>query len=196
MTEEINQNFWENRYREKDTGWDIGYISTPLKEYIDQLKDKSVKILIPGCGNSYEAEYLLKAGFKNVFVADYALPPLQNLKKRIPEFPDGQLLHKDFFELEEKFDLIIEQTFFCALDPSLREKYAAKMPELLNEKGKLVGLLFNTTFDKEGPPFGGNKEEYLGYFKNSFFIKTMEDCYNSIPPRAGRELFVILIKKD
>lgn len=196
MTKEINQNFWENRYSAEDTGWDIGYVSTPLKEYIDQLKDKSIKILIPGCGNSYEAEYLLKAGFKNVFVADYALQPLENLKKRIPEFPAGQLLHKDFFELEEKFDLIVEQTFFCALDPSLREKYAAKMPELLKSGGKLVGLLFNTTFDKEGPPFGGNKEEYLGYFKKNFFIKTMEDCYNSIPKREGRELFMILVKND
>ena len=125
MSEEINKNFWENRYSGKDTGWDIGYISTPLKEYIDQLKDKSIKILIPGCGNSYEAEYLLKNGFKNVFVADYALQPLENLKKRIPEFPDTQLLHKDFFEINEKFDLIIEQTFFCALDPCLREKYSA-----------------------------------------------------------------------
>src|SRR4051812_23421198 len=107
MSEEINQNFWENRYSGKDTGWDIGYISTPLKEYIDQLKDKSIKILIPGCGNSYEAEYLLKNGFKNVFVADYALQPLQNLKKRIPEFPAEQLLHTDFFSINEKFDLII-----------------------------------------------------------------------------------------
>ena len=69
------------------------------------------------------------------------------------------------------------------------------MPELLNAGGKLVGLLFNTSFDKEGPPFGGNKEEYLGYFEEIFFIKKMEDCYNSIAPRAGRELFMILIKK-
>ena len=82
MADEINQNFWENRYSENDTGWDLGYISLPLKEYIDQLKDKSIKILIPGCGNSYEAEYLFKNGFSNVFVVDYAKQPLENFKKR------------------------------------------------------------------------------------------------------------------
>ena len=195
MHNEINQDFWENRYSENDTGWDIGSISTPLKAYIDQLNDKSIKILIPGCGNSYEAEYLLKNGFKNVFVADYVLQPLENLKKRIPEFPEGQLLHKDFFDLDEKFDLILEQTFFCALDPSLREKYVMKMLELLNDRGKLVGLLFNDKLNNTSPPFGGNKEEYLGYFQNYFIMKTFEASYNSIAPRAGRELFMILIKK-
>ena len=50
--------YWINRYKEERTGWDIGYPSTPLKEYIDQLQDKNLRILIPGAGNGYEAEYL------------------------------------------------------------------------------------------------------------------------------------------
>ncbi|MDX1544111.1 MAG: SAM-dependent methyltransferase, partial [Christiangramia sp.] len=49
----MNSEFWSTRYRDNRTGWDIGYISTPLKEYIDQLEDKELKILIPGAGNSY-----------------------------------------------------------------------------------------------------------------------------------------------
>ncbi len=194
MHSEINQNFWENRYSENDTGWDIGYISTPLKEYIDQLNDKTIKILIPGCGNSYEAEYLLTNGFKNVFVADYALQPLENIKKRIPEFPQQQLLHNDFFNIEDNFDLILEQTFFCALNPSLRNKYAEKMNQLLTKNGKLVGLLFTDKPISEKPPFGGNKEEYQNYFNPYFSFKAFEPCYNSIKPRAGRELFMILEK--
>lgn len=32
----------------------------PLKVYFDQLTNKDLKILIPGGGNSHEAEYLLK----------------------------------------------------------------------------------------------------------------------------------------
>jgi len=57
-------NYWENRYQNQQTGWDIGEISSPLKAYIDQLEDKSIKILIPGAGNAYEAEYLFLNGFK------------------------------------------------------------------------------------------------------------------------------------
>jgi hypothetical protein len=51
-----------NVIRSNETGWDLGQVSPPLKAYIDQLTDKNLRILIPGCGNSYEAEYLLEKG--------------------------------------------------------------------------------------------------------------------------------------
>ena len=54
----LGKEYWEEKYAKNSTGWNIGYISTPIKEYIDQLQNKSIKILIPGAGNSYEAEYL------------------------------------------------------------------------------------------------------------------------------------------
>ncbi len=195
MAEKIDKNFWENRYSEKDTGWDLGSISTPIKDYFDQIDDKNIRILIPGCGNGHEAEYLFKNGFKNIYVADYAYQPLENFKNRISAFPEEHLLHQDFFDIENAFDLIIEQTFFCALDPLLREKYVEKMYQLLLPKGKLVGLLFDDKINAEKPPFGGTKEEYLGYFEPFFTIKTFDRCYNSIKPREGRELFMILMKK-
>ena len=54
----INKNFWDTQYKEGNTGWDVGSITTPLKAYFEQLTDKSLAILIPGAGNAYEAEYL------------------------------------------------------------------------------------------------------------------------------------------
>lgn len=194
MEKIFDADFWNERYESQNTGWDIGTISTPLKDYFDQLEDRSMSILIPGAGNAYEAEYLVGLGFENVSIVDFALNPLSDFKQRNPSFPDERLLLKDFFELEGEYDLIIEQTFFCALDPSLRTKYAKKMSELLSQNGKLVGVLFNRHFD-EGPPFGGNKEEYLTYFEDEFIVRKMEDCYNSILPRQGSELFIQLQKK-
>src|SRR5690606_31317501 len=123
----LDETFWSEKYLSEQTGWDIGYVSTPLKEYIDQLSDTDLKILIPGGGNSYEAEYLYDKGFTNVSVIDISNIPLENLLKRIPSFPKENLLHLNFFELEETYDLILEQTFFCAQDPKFREKYVAKM---------------------------------------------------------------------
>ncbi|MUU79762.1 methyltransferase domain-containing protein [Winogradskyella endarachnes] len=190
-----NITYWKNRYNNKKTGWNIGKISTPLKVYIDQLKDTSLKILIPGAGNSYEAEYLWKKGFKNVYVLDFVKQPLNNLKARVSNFPDNQLLHIDFFELENRFDIIIEQTFFCALNPNLRKAYKNKMLDLLKPKGKLVGLLFNFELSKNGPPFGGSKNEYKDLFSIQFNIKTLEPSINSIKEREGKELFFIFEKK-
>ena len=114
---DLNKNFWDLRYQNNEIGWDIGYISTPLKKYIDQLTDKNIKILIPGGGNSYEAEYLHNLGFKNVFVVDISPTALTNLKNRVPDFPKNHLINIDFFKLNNSFDLILEQTFFCALTP-------------------------------------------------------------------------------
>lgn len=189
------KNFWDERYKSGKTGWNIGYVSTPLKTYFDQLTNKDLKILIPGTGNSYEAEYLFNQGFKQVFVADISAYPLQNLKKRVPDFPESHLLNQNFFNLEGQFDLIIEQTFFCALSLELRTAYRDKMVELLKPNGKLVGLLFKFPLIPDGPPFGGDKESYHDLFAKRFTIKTMETAYNSIPPRAGNELFFIFQKE-
>ncbi|AVR43922.1 SAM-dependent methyltransferase [Christiangramia fulva] len=192
----MNKEFWTKRYQENKMGWDIGEISNPLKEYIDQLQDKNLKILIPGAGNSYEAEYLFRKGFKNVHVIDISAEPLQNLKKRLPAFPDSQMIEGDFFELNEKFDLILEQTFFCAIEVEKRPLYAKQAASILESGGKICGLLFKFPLTKDGPPFGGSKEEYLQYFSPYFEINILEDCYNSIKPRQGNELFFKFTKKD
>lgn len=192
----MNKEFWSLRYEENQTGWDIGEISRPLKEYIDQLEDKNLKILIPGAGNSYEAEYLFKNGFKNVHVIDISEKPLQNLKNRVYDFPDEQIIEGDFFQLEEKFDLILEQTFFCAIPVEKRPEYARHASKILKPGGKIAGLLFKFPLTEDGPPFGGSKEEYLQYFSPYFEIDTLEESYNSIKPRQGNELFFKFNKKD
>lgn len=186
-----DKEYWKYRYQNKQTGWDIGYASPPIINYFDQLTDRNLKILIPGCGNAYEAEYLFNQGFKNIYILDLVEDVLQNFKRRLPEFPSEKLICADFFSYQNKFDLIIEQTFFCALPPERRQDYINKVSSLLSKKGKLVGLLFDKEFEYDGPPFGGSKEEYELLFSQSFTIKTLENCYNSIEPRMGNELFFI-----
>ncbi|MEM1003053.1 MAG: SAM-dependent methyltransferase [Bacteroidota bacterium] len=192
-------NYWASRYREARTGWDIGYPSTPIKTYIDQLENKDLSILIPGAGNAYEAEYLFRNGFSRVHILDIALAPLQNFKARVSDFPENQLIHANFFEHQGQYDLLIEQTFFCSFPPTKanRTAYAVKVADLLKEGGKLVGLWFDMplTGDMEKRPFGGSKEEYLGYFEPHFKVKSFEMAYNSIAPRAGNERFGIFEKK-
>lgn len=191
----LDKNYWENKYRAQATGWDLGKISTPLKTYIDQLDDKYLNILIPGAGHAHEAEYLWKRGFKNITVVDIAKAPLDNFKIRVPDFPRNQLIENDFFKLKNSYDLIIEQTFFCALSPDLRKDYALQMHNLLKPKAKLVGLLFNFPLTSDGPPFGGSKKEYELLFKDYFYIKKMDIAFNSLKSRLNKELFFIFEKK-
>jgi len=195
MKNKFDKSYWDLKYEENKTGWDIGQISTPLKKYIEQLENKELKILVPGAGNGHEVEFLHNLGFKNVYVLDISKQPLENIQKRIPSFPKEHLVCRDFFLHHDTYDLILEQTFFCALDPTIRSKYVDKMYDLLAEKGKLVGLLFNFEFTEEGPPFGGSIIEYIQLFYAKFEVKVLEKCYNSIKPRNGRELFFIFTKK-
>jgi thiopurine S-methyltransferase len=191
--------YWTERYLNQNTGWDIGYPSTPLKEYIDQLTETSLEILIPGAGNAYEAEYLWRKGFKNVIVIDISEVPLKHFKKRNPQFPDNQLIHGNFFEHKGSYDLILEQTFFCSFVPTdeNRSAYAKQMSRLLRKNGKLVGVWFDfpLTDDMEMRPFGGDKSLYLKYLNPYFETLSFEKCYNSITPREGKELFGNFIKK-
>ncbi len=192
----MSKNFWNNRYKNKDTGWDLGVISPPIKTYIDQLTDKNIFILIPGAGNSYEAEYLHKKKFKNVFIIDISELAIENFKKRVPNFPKEHIICGDFFELNKKFDVIIEQTFYCAINPKLRDTYVHKMNSLLNKNGKLVGLLFQFPLTEQVPPYGGSIKEYKKRFLPYFTIKTIETAHNSIISRKDKELFVIFQKKE
>ena len=191
-----NKEFWENRYRNGDLGWDIGTVSHPLKEYLDQLPNKDLQILIPGAGKAHELVYLAKEGFKNVYIVDIAKAPLELIRQQLPDYPADRFIEGDFFDLGlTGFDLVLEQTFFCALSPSLREKYVLKMKQLLKPGGKLVGLLFNFPLTETGPPFGGSREEYTALFSGHFNFKVFKTAYNSIKPRADKELFFIFENK-
>ncbi|GAB2966471.1 methyltransferase domain-containing protein [Hymenobacter coalescens] len=190
--------YWSTRYAAGQDQWDAGAITEPLRAYLAQLGPPDARrILIPGAGRAYEAEYLHRAGWPEVWVADFAAAPLQALQQRVPDFPAAHLLRADFFQLGGRFDLLLEQTFFCALDPALRPAYARQCAELLRPGGKLVGLLFDGLVGPgDGPPFGGTREEYREYFAPYFDFVHFEAAYNSIKPRQGRELFICLRRKE
>ena len=189
MNDFLSAEYWSHRYENQQHGWDLGQISPPIKAYIDQLEDKNLFILIPGCGSGYEGAYLWQKGFKNVHLLDFSSVPLEKFKQNNPDFPEDQIHCGDFFNHEGNYDLLLEQTLFCAIEPTLRHDFAEHSQHLLKKGGKLVGLLFNRTFES-GPPFGGSKEEYQRYFETHFSTIEMLDCYNSIAPRSGSELFI------
>lgn len=192
----LGEIYWNNQYQANETGWDLGEVSPPIKAYIDQLTNKNLRILIPGCGNTYEAEYLLQNGFTNVTVIDIAPTLVAQLKEKFAGNPNINIIPGDFFEHEGEYGLILEQTFFCAINPPLRNDYVAKMKGLLAPGGKLVGVLFDREFEQQGPPFGGCKCQYEPMFEKDFDFKTFELCNNSFVKRAGTELFINLVRKD
>lgn len=191
----LDENYWEERWINEKTNWDIGYSSPAIEEYILQYPNKEASILIPGCGNAYEVEFLWNHGFSNITVLDISTTAAQILRDKYQDRKGVTVICEDFFNHQGKYDLIIEQTFFCALHPDLRPQYVNKMHGLLNKGGRIIGVLFKRVFEKDGPPFGGSVLEYQNLFNNDFQIQKMEECYNSIEARKGSEVFINLKKQ-
>jgi SAM-dependent methyltransferase len=191
----LDQTYWNTRWKKKETGWDIGIAAPAITEYMLQYTNKDAAILIPGCGNAHEAQFLIENGFKNITLIDIATEAVLRLKKRFEGRGQVRILCEDFFHHKGEYDLIIEQTFFCAIPPNKRKEYAQKTASLLKNKGKIIGLLFDKIFEEKGPPFGGCSCEYKPIFNPFFEIKKLETCYNSITPRKENELFIIMEKK-
>ena len=189
----LDESYWTDRYHSNSTSWDIGSAG-PLAHILNGLEETDSVILIPGAGNAYEAEYALSLGIENIHILDLSAAPLENLKKRVPALKSENIHHTDFFKHEGAYDVILEQTFFCALDPELREQYIIKMHSLLKPNGILTGVMFDHALDT-GPPFGGSIDSYKKLFSPKFEIEIMDRYEFSIPPRAGKELYVKFRKK-
>jgi thiopurine S-methyltransferase len=187
MNASMDRAFWQSRYDEQNTGWDIGTVSTPLKAYIDQLEDRSLRILIPGCGYGHEAVYLAEQGFTHITVIDLVDDALKPVREKAPSV---HCITGDFFEHSGQYDRILEQTLLCAIDPAMRAAYIRKVASLLVPGGKYAGVLFNREF-AGGPPFGGSAEEYASYLRPHFREFSLDPCYNSIAPRKDSEVFVL-----
>jgi methyl halide transferase len=197
----MDENYWEQRWQQNQTHWDLQQVSPPLAAYIDYVQPAYAHqpILVPGCGSGYEALYLLDAGFSQITMLDISATAIAKMEGMLNAYYSDwrqrlNLVHGDFFTHSGSYLLILEQTFFCALDPKLRFTYAQKMHELLAHTGVLAGVLFNRNFEG-GPPFGGNSAEYSQLFTEFFTIEKMELCRNSVAPRSGSELFIQMRKK-
>ena len=191
----LDAQYWDAQWKSNTIGWDLGVPAPPLVAFIDTIENKEAKILIPGCGNAYEAEYLVSKGFTNITLIDISETASAILNEKFLNQDAVRVLCEDFFELKDSFDIIIEQTFFCALPPSMRQRYVWKMHSLLNDHGILAGLLFNRQFDVS-PPFGGSLEEYEKLFQTAFHIDQLSTANNSVTPRANTELFFSFVKNN
>ena len=87
----LNEIFWNNRYLDRKTGWDLGIISPPIKKWFETQKNKDLKILVPGAGKGHEVKYGFKNGFKNIHYLDLSTEAILSFKKNCPNFPKEKI---------------------------------------------------------------------------------------------------------
>ncbi|MEE9327254.1 MAG: methyltransferase domain-containing protein [Cocleimonas sp.] len=166
MIKETNE--WEGFYQAGTIGWDRGISSTNLDYWLDNDLLKPCRILIPGCGNGYEAIKLAELGFEVVAI-DIAPSPINNLKAALDKNKlKAELVLKDFLKWnpEDKFDAIFEQTSLCALPPELWKQYETQLQRWLKPQGKLYAQFMQTGKDT-GPPYHCELNDMVELFPKS-----------------------------
>ena len=190
---------WQRHYEENDLGWDLGQVAPPFVKLWQEEKLPLGKVLVPGCGRGHEVVFLAENGF-DVTAIDFssgAVTYLKNaLKKRNLE---GRILHQDFFSLDEShegvYDLVLEQTFFCAISPKQRRDYVLNVSRILKPGGILVGLFYHT--DEQGePPYNTTREDIEMHFSKKFEIQELDKTSLSAEQRKDKEWLGILKKPE
>lgn len=192
---------WEKRYLEGNTPWDL---KGPTPEFVRLAEEpffpRKGRALVPGGGRGHDAIMLAKKGLE-VDLVDFAPSAVEAaLIEANQAKVTVHAYRRDFFELprsgfhQNSYDLFLEYTFYCAIDPGLRAEYARAAAALLKPGGILLGLFFPLQTDKPGPPFQVSREEIERLFTPYFELR-FEEPKASIQPRSGREIVGIFRRK-
>lgn len=171
----LTRDYWQGRFIANDTPWELGHPSRALLEAFDLLQGQGVSVdgkgvLSPGCGRGSDALALAERGARVVAVdwSPVAVEDIQARYRRLSHIRGNvEVEAGDFFALKPRpVDIVAEHTFFCAIDPTARERYVERIAEWLVPGGYLVGNFFvlseeeavalrglSLTQSGEGPPF-------------------------------------------
>ena len=145
----------------KGTRFDVAGASLTLTAELSRrpLVEQRSTALVPGCGRAYDALALANHGFASVVALDVAPTACKAAQEELesiktPAASSVAIRCADFFKLDgsEKFDLIWDCTFLCALDPSVRDRWAAQMKSVLAPGGELLTCIFPIGVREGGPP--------------------------------------------
>ncbi len=193
------RNFWQSRYREGNIPWDLGEPSRPVRWLVEHHFPPTGKVLIPGCGRGHEALYLAERGYQ-VTAVDLVAEPLEYLRKAARKSSlEIEILQQDIFELapryNDAFDVFLEQTFFCSIDPLLYVDYAVLAYRALKPGGQLLGVFMEVLWEG-GPPHNCPPDLVLEQFPAARWRKENAKPFTpKNPARPGPEYTLRLVKK-
>lgn len=195
----MTDTFWASRYAAGDTPWDKAVPAPPLMEGIARGLF-SGRILVPGCGKGHDANALAQVPGCSVVGLDIVPEAVEAARRAYvrPGVP-VEFVVADFFNppsaYTDAFDAVVEHTCFCAIDPAMREAYAASAARVLRRGGILFGIFFINPDTEAGPPHKVSREEIAGIFEQHFESIDEWVPAGAFPGREGRELVLVLRKR-
>ena len=189
------QTDWDELYRRRETPWEKGKPHPALVDFLAENGPLAGDIFVPGCGSGHDVRALSSAN-NHVVGIDIATRAIAKAKAR-PRIANEEYLLADLFQLparfEQSFDWVFEHTCFCAINPTLRQRYVEKVVRVLRPGGKLLAIFFiNPDHDDEGPPYRVSRAELDGFFGQQFSLEREWVPARTHPGREKRELMRVL----
>jgi thiopurine S-methyltransferase len=171
--------FWDSRFRAGVMPWQDGGAHAELARFLPALMGnlgrdanaslplRGLRVLIPGCGHAFEARCFSALGAQ-VVALDFSAAAIAAAREALADW-EGELLQADFFSYApaERFDLMFERAFLCALPRRLWPDYARQSARLVKPGGVLAGFFFYGEEGK-GPPFAAAPATLARLFSSRF----------------------------
>lgn len=147
---------WEARFRDNETPWERGDLHPAIALWQQAgALEAGRRIIVPGCGRSPEPAFFAGLGLE-VTAMDLSGTAIAWQKAHFDQLGlSGHFVEGDSLAWtpDEPVDLVHEQTFLCAIHPSLRTDYEAALRRWLKPGGQLLAL-FMQKDEMGGPPYG------------------------------------------
>ncbi|MEP7359631.1 MAG: methyltransferase domain-containing protein, partial [Anaerolineales bacterium] len=157
------------------------------------------RLLVVGAGRGHDAREFARHGFE-VTAVDFAAEAVEAMARLADPAAPVEIVQADIFDLppafDYAFDVLLEYTCFCAIDPARRGEYADMAARVLKPGGTYVALFFPLFFPLDGhaggPPFAVAEAEVLALFgARGFKLLRSERPEDSVAQRQGMEVLMI-----
>ena len=189
---------WETLYKTQKIEtmpWYNENLDSDLENELDQRKITSGKLLDLGTGPATQAVWLAKRGFKVIGsdLSEAAIKRARNLyvNEKNVDFIVDDILNSKLRENE--FDYILDRGCFHVLLPADRQRYVAKIKQILKDNGMLFLKCFSDKEPRQEGPYKFSQEEIRGLFSKYFRIDSIkETVYQGTLDPFPKALFVVI----
>jgi hypothetical protein len=174
---------WEQRFQDETTPWERPDLHPALalweKSDVFQVGKRGI---IPGCGRAPELLHLARLDM-HMTGADLSETAIDWQKKQMGQAGlTADLLTGDVFKHRpsQAYDFVWEQTFLCAIPPSLRTLYETSAHAWLKSGGQFLAL-FMQKGEQGGPPYGCSLDAMEKLFPQDRWIWPSHDSFVPFP---------------
>jgi SAM-dependent methyltransferase len=194
--------FWQRLYDTGGSLWNLGTATPAFVKFLHEpTTPKPGRMIVPGCGQGYDALLFARHGFEVVGVdfAESAVVAARRSAER-QGVRNAEFVQADLFALPPEwngtFDYALEYTCFCAIDPARRAEYVDVIARLLKPGGTLFALFYPIRAGADGPPFLVSEDEIRRLFSPAFVIMEWRaQPEYSLDRRREFEAFSVLRKR-